>query len=90
MGADATGAAPTGEELSAAADSPLPTPPARPGVEFPADGLTTATGTPCAVPDVNPSTVSRPAVGDVGKDPDDADDISDDNAPLADSVAPGD
>jgi len=32
MGADATGAAPTGEELNAAADSPLPTPPARPGV----------------------------------------------------------
>jgi len=27
------------------------------------------------------------AVGDVGEDPDDADDISDDSAPLVDSVA---
>ena len=30
------------------------------------------------------------AVGDVSEDPDDADDISDDSAPLADSVAPDD
>ena len=29
-------------------------------------------------------------MGDVREDPDDADDINDDSAPVADSVAPGD
>jgi hypothetical protein len=90
MGADATGAAPTGEELSAAADSPLPTPPARPGVAVRDDEPGDTTDAPFARKGVDWSAVSMLAVGDVGADPDDADDISDDSAPLADSVAPDD
>jgi hypothetical protein len=40
--------------------------------------------------EVESSTASRPAAGEVGEDPEDADDISDDSAPVADSVALGD
>jgi hypothetical protein len=93
MGADAAGAAPAGEELTAAADSPLPTPrtpPALPGVAVPADEPGDTTGAPPTVLDVESSTASRPAVDEVGEDPEGADDISDDSAPVADSVAPGD
>jgi len=89
-GADAAGTAPAGEELTAAADSPLPTPPtppALPGVAFPADEPAGTTGAPPTLPDVESSTVSRPASGKVGEDPEGADDISDDSAPLVDSVA---
>jgi len=56
MGADATGAAPTGDELNAAADSPLPTPPtppARPCVAVPADEPGDTTGAPDALPDAD-------------------------------------
>jgi hypothetical protein len=93
VGADTTGGAPAGEELSAAADSPLPTPPtppARPCVAVPADEPGDTTGVPGTLPDAESTTVSMPAVDDVGDDPEDADDISDDSAPLADSVVPGD
>jgi hypothetical protein len=93
MGADAAGAAPAGEELTAAADSPLPTPrtpPALPGVAVPADEPGDTTGAPPTVLDVESSTASRPAAGEIGEDPEGADDISDDSAPVADSVAPGD
>ena len=96
MGADATGGVPAGEELTAAADSPLPTPPtpptppARPGVAVPAAEPGDTTGAPATVPDAESSTASRPAVGEVGDDPEGADDINDDSAPVADSVAPGD
>jgi hypothetical protein len=53
MGADATGAAPTGEELTAAADSPFPTPPARPDVAVPADEPGETTGAPGTLPDAD-------------------------------------